>query len=126
MDLPGRTDELVKAVLEVQPNAVIVVQSGTPVTMPWADNAKALLQAWYGGNEGGNGIADVLFGDVNPVSSPLLYTLFFLDRSTPTDTCTVRKAPPNLPPPYLAQPRISKLPLRTRPSAIQRGRLRRI
>ncbi|KAL2857593.1 putative beta-glucosidase J [Aspergillus pseudodeflectus] len=66
MDLPGRTDELVKAVLAVQPNAVIVVQSGTPVTMPWADDAKALLQAWYGGSEGGNGIADVLFGDVNP------------------------------------------------------------
>jgi beta-glucosidase len=67
MDLPGRTDELVKSVLAVQPNAVIVVQSGTPVTMPWADQAKALLQAWYGGNEGGNGIADVLFGDMNPV-----------------------------------------------------------
>ncbi|KAL3457967.1 putative beta-glucosidase J [Aspergillus heterothallicus] len=66
MDLPGRTDELVKAVLDVQPNAVIVVQSGTPVAMPWADQAKALLQAWYGGNESGNGIADVLFGDVNP------------------------------------------------------------
>lgn len=67
MGLPARTDDLVKAVLEVQPNAVIVVQSGTPVTMPWAPQAKALLQAWYGGNEGGNGIADVLFGDVNPV-----------------------------------------------------------
>ncbi|KAL3439946.1 putative beta-glucosidase J [Aspergillus insuetus] len=66
MDLPGRTDELVEAVLQVQPNAVIVVQSGTPVTMSWADQSKALLQAWYGGNEGGNGIADVLFGDVNP------------------------------------------------------------
>jgi beta-glucosidase len=67
MELPPRTDDLVKAVLEVQPNAVIVVQSGTPVTMPWALEAKALLQAWYGGNEAGNGIADVLFGDVNPV-----------------------------------------------------------
>ncbi|KAH2162965.1 hypothetical protein KXW37_008937 [Aspergillus fumigatus] len=66
MDLPPGTDELVNAVLAVQPNAVIVVQSGTPVTMPWADKAKALLQAWYGGNEAGNGIADVLFGDVNP------------------------------------------------------------
>ncbi|KAJ4286210.1 hypothetical protein N0V88_008073 [Collariella sp. IMI 366227] len=66
MDLPPGTDDLVKAVLEVQPNAVIVLQSGTPVTMPWAHKTKALLQAWYGGSEGGNGIADVLFGDVNP------------------------------------------------------------
>ncbi|KAL3433455.1 glycoside hydrolase superfamily [Aspergillus tetrazonus] len=66
MNLPPGTDNLVRAVLVAQPNAVIVVQSGTPVTMPWADQAKALLQAWYGGSEGGNGIADVLFGDVNP------------------------------------------------------------
>lgn len=70
MDLPEGTDDLVKAVLEVQPNAVVVVQSGTPVTMPWAHQTKALLQAWYGGNEAGNGIADVLFGDVNPVCIP--------------------------------------------------------
>ncbi|KAK9236471.1 glycoside hydrolase superfamily [Lipomyces kononenkoae] len=66
MDLPPRSDDLVQAVLAVQPNAVVVVQSGTPVTMPWAGQTKALLQAWYGGNETGNGIADVLFGDVNP------------------------------------------------------------
>ncbi|KAL2836416.1 putative beta-glucosidase J [Aspergillus pseudoustus] len=66
MDLPPGTDDLVNAVLEVQPNAVVVVQSGTPVTMPWAGKARALLQAWYGGNEAGNGIADVLFGDINP------------------------------------------------------------
>ncbi|KAK2762861.1 hypothetical protein FQN54_001036 [Arachnomyces sp. PD_36] len=66
MDLPPGSDELIQSVLAAQPNAVIVVQSGTPVTMPWANQAKALLQAWYGGNETGNGIADVLFGDVNP------------------------------------------------------------
>ena len=68
MDLPPLSDELIQKVLAVQPNAVIVVQSGTPVTMPWAHDTKALLHAWYGGNETGNGIADVLFGDVNPVS----------------------------------------------------------
>ncbi|KAK9366128.1 glycosyl hydrolase [Lipomyces kononenkoae] len=66
MELPPRSDDLVQAVLAVQRNAVVVVQSGTPVTMPWADQTKALLQAWYGGNETGNGIADVIFGDVNP------------------------------------------------------------
>lgn len=69
MDLPPWSDQLVQGLLAVQPSTVIVVQSGTPVTMPWADQAKALLQAWYGGNETGNGIADVLFGDVNPVSA---------------------------------------------------------
>lgn len=66
MDLPPYTDDLISKVLAANPNAAIVIQSGTPVTMPWADRAKALVHAWYGGNETGNGIADVLFGDVNP------------------------------------------------------------
>ena len=67
MDLPPYSDELISKVLEVNPKAAIVLQSGTPVTMPWADKAGALVQAWYGGNETGNAIADVLFGNVNPV-----------------------------------------------------------
>ncbi|KAL4957507.1 glycoside hydrolase superfamily [Aspergillus filifer] len=66
MDLPPGSDDLISAVLDANPNAAIVIQSGTPVTMPWAGKAKALLQAWFGGNECGNGIADVLYGDVNP------------------------------------------------------------
>ena len=66
MDLPTGSDELIKAVLAANSNTAIVIQSGTPVTMPWADQAKAIVQAWYGGNETGNAIADVLFGDMNP------------------------------------------------------------
>jgi beta-glucosidase len=66
MDLPPGSDEMITRVLEANQNAVVVIQSGTPVTMPWAKQTKALLQAWFGGNEGGNGIADVLYGDVNP------------------------------------------------------------
>ncbi|ODQ68881.1 hypothetical protein LIPSTDRAFT_7343 [Lipomyces starkeyi NRRL Y-11557] len=66
MKLPGNTDALVAAVLEANPNTAVVLQSGTPVEMPWISKANAVLEAWYGGNETGNGIADVLFGDVNP------------------------------------------------------------
>lgn len=66
MDLPPGSDELISRVLEANPKAAIVIQSGTPVTMPWIDKANVLAQAWYGGNEAGNGIADVLYGDVNP------------------------------------------------------------
>lgn len=66
MDLPGATNDLVEAILAVKPDAVVVVQSGTPVELPWVNKSKALLHAWYGGNETGNGIADVLFGDFNP------------------------------------------------------------
>ncbi|WYZ45790.1 hypothetical protein EsH8_IX_000015 [Colletotrichum jinshuiense] len=66
MDLPGRTDDLISAVAAANPNTTVIIQSGTPVTMPWAGSVSAILQAWYGGNETGNAIADVLFGDKNP------------------------------------------------------------
>ncbi|KAH7409759.1 putative beta-glucosidase I [Cadophora sp. MPI-SDFR-AT-0126] len=66
MDLPPHTDTLISKVLQIRPDTVVVIQSGTPVTMPWADQAKSIVQMWYGGNETGNGLADILFGDVNP------------------------------------------------------------
>lgn len=64
--LPGLTNQLVFEVLRANPNTVVVNQSGTPVEMPWIDKASTLVQAFYGGNELGNGLADVLFGKVNP------------------------------------------------------------
>lgn len=67
MELPGSIGRLIGAVVAANPRAVVVTQSGTPVNMlPWADEATSMVHAWYGGNETGNGIADVLFGDVNP------------------------------------------------------------
>ncbi|KAJ5598367.1 hypothetical protein N7537_008451 [Penicillium hordei] len=67
MDLPPGVDQLISKVLEAAADKTVIVnQSGTPVTMPWADQARCIVQAWYGGNETGHGIADVLFGDVNP------------------------------------------------------------
>lgn len=66
MDVPGLTDELIAAVCKANKNVIVVNQTGSPVTMPWIDDVLALVQAWYGGNELGNVIADVIFGDVNP------------------------------------------------------------
>ena len=68
MDLPPHSNDLISAVLKANHNTVVVVQSGTPVSMPWIGEAKAVLHAWFGGNETGNAIADVIFGEVNPVS----------------------------------------------------------
>ncbi|KAG9230687.1 glycoside hydrolase family 3 protein [Amylocarpus encephaloides] len=66
MDLPGTMNDLISAVSAVNPSTVVVMQSGTPVEMPWVSSVKAMVHAWYGGNETGNAIADVLFGNVNP------------------------------------------------------------
>jgi beta-glucosidase len=66
ISLPPGTDELVRSILAVTPDAIIVNQSGMPVALPWCDSASTIVQAFFGGNEVGNGIADVLFGNVNP------------------------------------------------------------
>jgi beta-glucosidase len=66
MDLPGRQDELVGRVAAANPKTVVVLQAGGALTMPWRDEVAAIMQAWYPGQECGNAIADLLFGDVNP------------------------------------------------------------
>ncbi|KLU86661.1 hypothetical protein MAPG_05673 [Magnaporthiopsis poae ATCC 64411] len=66
MDLPPPLDQLISAVAAANPRTVVVMQSGTPVHMPWINDVASVVQAWYGGNETGNVIADVLFGDANP------------------------------------------------------------
>ncbi len=66
MDLPGDQDDLVWAVAAANPRTVVVVNAGAPVTMPWGDAVAAIIQLWFPGMEGGNALADVLFGDVDP------------------------------------------------------------
>jgi beta-glucosidase len=66
MDLPGAQDELIERVLAVRPDAIVVVNTGAPVTMDWADRAGAVLQAWFGGQEMGGALAGVLTGDLEP------------------------------------------------------------
>ncbi|SEM91651.1 beta-glucosidase [Loktanella fryxellensis] len=64
--LPGAQDALVAAVTAANPRTIVVLQTGGPVEMPWLDATAAVLQAWYPGQEAGNAIADVLFGDAEP------------------------------------------------------------
>jgi beta-glucosidase len=64
--LPGRQDELVRRVLEVNPRTVVVVNSGAPVLLPWADDAPAILLTWFPGQEFGDALADVLLGATEP------------------------------------------------------------
>jgi len=64
--LPGRQDELVRVVAAANPRTVVVVNSGAPVLMPWADEVPAVLLTWFGGQEYGNALADVLLGAAEP------------------------------------------------------------
>lgn len=66
MDLPRKQDELITRVAAANPKTIVVLNAGSPVSMPWADEVAAILQYWLPGQEGGNALADVLFGDVNP------------------------------------------------------------
>ncbi len=67
MDLPAGQDELIAAVEKANPHTVVVLNTGDPVTMSkWIDTTPALLDMWYGGQEGGHALAAILFGDANP------------------------------------------------------------
>jgi beta-glucosidase len=67
MDLPPGQDELIQAVEAANPHTIVVLNTGDPVTMTkWIDKTPALLDMWYGGQEGGHALASVLFGDANP------------------------------------------------------------
>jgi beta-glucosidase len=67
MNLPPGQAELIAAVTQANPRTIVILNGGSPsVVEPWIDHAGALLMYWYGGTEGGNALARVLFGDVNP------------------------------------------------------------
>ena len=64
--LPAGQDELVAQVAAANPRTVVVLTTGSPVPMPWAGSVGAIVQAWFGGQEVGNALADILAGDVTP------------------------------------------------------------
>jgi beta-glucosidase len=64
--LPGRQDELVRAVTAANSRTVVVVNAGAPVLLPWRDEVAAVLVAWFPGQEFGNALADILFGEAEP------------------------------------------------------------
>jgi beta-glucosidase len=67
LDLPGRQEELLKAVADLGKPVVLVLLNGRPLSINWAaENIPAILEAWEPGSEGGHAVADILFGDANP------------------------------------------------------------
>jgi beta-glucosidase len=66
ISLPQGQEQLIEAVAAQNSHIIVVLETGGPVTMPWLDHVSAVVEAWYPGQRGGDAIADVLFGNVNP------------------------------------------------------------
>ena len=65
-NLPANQNHLIEEVLQVNPNTLVVLNTGSPVKMPWADRAEAILQTWFAGQEFGNAMVDIITGEINP------------------------------------------------------------
>jgi beta-glucosidase len=66
LSLPEHQDDLIEKVAAANPHTVVVLETGGPVTMPWAGQVSAILEAWYAGSKGSDAVANVLFGASNP------------------------------------------------------------
>ena len=65
-NLPANQNKLIEAILEANQNTVVVINTGSPIHMPWEKEAKAIIQTWFAGQEFGNALVDILSGEVNP------------------------------------------------------------
>ena len=84
MELPGRQNELIRRVVEANPKTIVVLNAGAPVCLPWQNEIPAILEAFYPGMEGGNAVARILLGEVNP-SGKLPVTFPQRLEDTPAD-----------------------------------------
>jgi beta-glucosidase len=100
LSLPDNQDALVAAVAAANPHTIVVIESGGPVSMPWVENVKGVLEAWYPGIGGAQALAAILFGDVNP-SAKLPVTFATSDADLPHPQVPgIELKPPNRPPPF--------------------------
>jgi hypothetical protein len=70
MALPWGQDEVADAVLSAKPGSIVILQTGSAVSMPWRDKAGAILQAWYQGQAGATAVAEIIAGKTNPQRPP--------------------------------------------------------
>ncbi len=66
LSLPDNQDALIEQVASANPHTIVVLETGTAVTMPWIDKVAGVVEAWYAGSSGHKALANVLVGDVNP------------------------------------------------------------
>jgi beta-glucosidase len=66
LSLPENQDAMIEQVAAANPRTIVVLETGTAVTMPWLNQARGVLEAWYAGSKGADAVANILFGEVNP------------------------------------------------------------
>ena len=66
LELPCNQDELINQITDINSNCVVVLNTGAPVSMSWSEKPKAIIQSWFGGQEYGNALMDIIFGKTNP------------------------------------------------------------
>lgn len=85
LSLPWGQDAVIDSVASANPNTIVVLETGNPVSMPWRDKVKAIVEAWYPGQAGAQAIADVLVGKVNPSGRlPLTFPASLSQTPRPT------------------------------------------
>jgi beta-glucosidase len=85
LSLPDNQDALIAQVAAANKNTIVVLETGGAVTMPWANNVAAILEAWYAGSRGHIAVANVLLGDVNPSGKlPITFPMSVQDLPHPT------------------------------------------
>ncbi len=80
LSLPDHQDALIEQVAAANPRTIVVLETGTAVTMPWIDKVSGVLEVWYAGSKGADAVANILFGDVNPSAKlPMTFPLSVAD-----------------------------------------------
>ena len=74
LSLPDNQDALIEQIASVNPHTIVVLETGTAVTMPWIDKVSGVVEAWYAGSSGHKALANILVGEVNPAGKlPLTF-----------------------------------------------------
>ncbi len=85
LSLPYHQDDLIAKVAAANPHTIVVLETGSPVTMPWLGHVNAVLEAWYAGSHGAQAVANILFGEVNPSAKlPITFPKSEADLPHPT------------------------------------------
>jgi beta-glucosidase len=99
LSLPDNQDALIAQVAAANPRTIVVLETGSPATMPWAEQVSGIVEAWYGGSRGQAAVANVLFGEVNP-SGKLAVTFPKSEADLPHPVIPPEPATPPGNPPY--------------------------